>query len=181
MKTDKVDKNKKANKPYSRRKYWAAFAVGILWGVLITFICGFLYLRYSLIKVTPSRLEFMDTFQHLAANIPKQHPGWTVKPQTCVPPTAPDRSRLKIINLCNRKLAAELLRNPADRKVSAMIPCAMAIYEAQDGQVYVAKLNVGLIGWLLGGNPGRIFPKVVAPDQQRMLNDIKKYEPESKQ
>jgi len=52
--------------------------------------------------------------------------------------------------------------------VSAMIPCSLAVYE-KDGKTYVARMNVGLLGTLLGGTSAKVFPVYVATDQERMV------------
>jgi len=37
------------------------------------------------------------------------------------------------------------------RLVSAMMPCTISVYEKDDGNIYVAHMNAGLMGKVFGG------------------------------
>ena len=45
--------------------------------------------------------------------------------------------------LCNAKYAKNVLES--ETKMSAMMPCAWSIYEKNDGNTYISKMNIGLM------------------------------------
>lgn len=59
--------------------------------------------------------------------------------------------RVGSMNICNPRYASRILANDADRGVTAFMPLAIGVYEDKNGQVYVAQLNVGLLGRMFGG------------------------------
>ena len=59
--------------------------------------------------------------------------------------------RLGSMNICNPRYASRILANDADRGVTAFMPLAIGVYEGRSGQVYIARLNVGLLGMMFGG------------------------------
>ena len=59
--------------------------------------------------------------------------------------------RVGSMNICNPRYASRILANDADRGVTAFMPLAIGVYEDKNGQVYVAQLNVGLLGMMFGG------------------------------
>jgi uncharacterized protein (DUF302 family) len=64
------------------------------------------------------------------------------------------------------------MNDPASRKTAAMIPCSLAVYETAAGSVFVSRMNISLIGTILGGKAGRVFATQVAPDQEKMLEVV---------
>lgn len=53
--------------------------------------------------------------------------------------------------ICNPRYAAMILKDDSNKKVTAFMPLAIGVYEKADGQVYIAELNVGLLGMMFGG------------------------------
>ena len=155
------------------RKFWRIFAAGFLWGIVATFLGGAIYLRHALIQEVRSTAGgHPETVAALAARINRQ-PGWIASVGSgCAVPKIPDGSRLEQVKLCHREHAAALLADDASRKVATFIPCTFAVYEKGDGHTYIARLNVRLLGTLLGGAPGRIFPAKVEPEQAEILADL---------
>jgi uncharacterized protein (DUF302 family) len=151
---------------------WGMFAAGVLWGIALAFVFGVIYLRSSLIVERKSPFGFRETFAKLWMEA-KNTDGWVVKPVSCSLPQPRDGSKVAVMKLCHGKLAARLMDNPSSRDVSAMIPCSFAVYE-KDGTTYIARMNVGLLGALLGGNAAMVFQRNVEPDQVRMVESVVK-------
>lgn len=59
--------------------------------------------------------------------------------------------RVGSINVCNPRSASKILADEADRRVTAFMPLAIGVYEDKKGQVFVSRLNVGLMGMMFGG------------------------------
>ena len=47
-----------------------------------------------------------------------------------------------------------------------MMPCAFAVYEKSDGHIYVASMNVGIMGKVFGGEIDTTMSKVAQDDQK---------------
>jgi hypothetical protein len=155
------------------KKFWRIFAAGFLWGILFSFIFGVIYLRHALIREVRSTAgNHPETVAALAARINRQ-PGWIASVGSgCKVPKIPDGSRLEQVKLCHREYASALLQDDANRKVATFIPCTFAVYEKSDGNTYIARLNVRLLGALLGGVSGTVFPAKVEPEQAAILTDL---------
>ena len=61
------------------------------------------------------------------------------------------------INICNPRYASHILANDVDRGVTAFMPLAIGVYQDRNGQVYVARLNVGLLGRMFGGTIAEVM------------------------
>lgn len=157
----------------SYRKNLGIFAVGLLWGIALTFLFGVIFMRVSLIDERESELSFDELNAKLPVEVQKLK-GWTVQPVACGLPTPSDKTKIAVFKLCNRDYAQKMLDDPSSRKISSVIPCTFAIYEKPDGKAYIARMNVSLLGRLLGGEPGIIFPKKVTPEQEIMLKNLTK-------
>lgn len=153
------------------KKYLGAFFAGLLWGLVLMFIFSVTYLRRNVVLEYKSKYGFEDTVKKLADNVMATK-GWTVKVGGCNLPQAKDGCKMRLLKLCNLKYAEAMLADENDRKVSAIIPCSMAVYQKPDGKTYISRLNVSLVGRFLGGEPGIFFPNVIAPEQDAALKNI---------
>lgn len=57
----------------------------------------------------------------------------------------------QVLELCRPELANEILKRGAERIVSALMPCRLAVYRKPDGRTYISRLNSRLLSKLLGG------------------------------
>ena len=143
--------------------------LGILLGIAGTVFGGILYLRTHLIR--EYSLGTME-FSRLAAEIPsaaRSVEGWSATAAGCALPRPADGSPLQSFRFCNPNYAGELIRNESERKIAAILPCGIAFYTKSDGQVYASKLNLPLLGRILGGNAALLFPRNIEPDQLVIL------------
>jgi len=98
--------------------------------------------------------------------------GWIVRPDSCAIPKIKDGSKVYTMKLCQSEYAAKMIEPEDSRKILSVIPCTFAVYQKADGCTYVSRINVGLLGALMGGAPGKVFPEKVAPEQEGMLEGI---------
>jgi uncharacterized protein (DUF302 family) len=61
------------------------------------------------------------------------------------------------INICNPRHASKILADDKNRGVTAFMPVALGVYEDKKGQVFVSKLNVGLLGKMFGGTISEVM------------------------
>ncbi|MFW6163073.1 MAG: DUF302 domain-containing protein [Planctomycetota bacterium] len=79
---------------------------------------------------------------------------------------------MKLVELCHPDYASRVL---ADRRhLATMMPCALAVYEDDDGTVHVAKMNTGLMGTVFGGTVAEVMGGSVSRDEARMLAPVVK-------
>lgn len=150
------------------RKFIGGFAAGILWGVAMTFIAGTIYLRHSLVLEYECKADVAATVARVMENATRL-PSWQVQQVPCAIPMASDGSKIASLRLCNKDYARQLVEKPSDRRISAAIPCALSIYEKPDGKTYMARMNMPLLGRILGGVPAQLFPETIAPEQSYLL------------
>jgi len=153
-------------------RYIGAFLAGILWGGGIVFIFGVIFLRYSLVTEEKVPGTFDEVCSRLEGAITKNK-SWTFRKEICALPVLNDSSRLVVFKLCNKNYAEQMLNPPESRKVAAVIPCSFAVYE-KNGSTCIARMNVRLLGNLMGGIPGEVFPGKIAPEQKVMLDAARK-------
>ncbi|HBJ96203.1 MAG TPA: hypothetical protein DDZ11_07150 [Lentisphaeria bacterium] len=157
-----------------KRKELLCLALGVLLGVAVTLLAGVLYLRANLIQEIPLG---HGSFEALAAGVPgaaKSVDGWSATSAGCNLPRTPDGLPLQSFRFCNPDYARELLENETERRIAAILPCGIAFWRGSDGMVYASKLNMPLLGRLLGGTPAFVFPRRIEPDQREILRKIAK-------
>jgi uncharacterized protein (DUF302 family) len=78
--------------------------------------------------------------------------------------------QVRIVELCKAPYAKDvLLTNP---EVSTLMPCAWGVYKGEDGKVYIAGMNMGLMGKMFGGNIAKVMGGAVAKDEHNMLKAV---------
>jgi len=82
------------------------------------------------------------------------------------------KPRVKLVKLCKADYAKSVLTT--DRHVSCMMPCSMAVWESDDGKVYLSEMNMGLMAKMFGGNVAKIMGGKVVHDEEQMLEGLLK-------
>jgi uncharacterized protein (DUF302 family) len=67
--------------------------------------------------------------------------------------------RVCSMNVCNPRYVSQILKDDANRGVTAFMPLAIGVYEDKKGQVFVSQLNVGLLGMMFGGTIAAVMAK----------------------
>lgn len=65
--------------------------------------------------------------------------------------------RVCSVNVCNPRYVSQILADDANRGVTAFMPVAIGVYEDKRGQVFVSRLNVGLLGRMFGGTIAKVM------------------------
>ena len=96
---------------------------------------------------TQSKYSFDRTIEKLSETILKT--GWNISViidlQGSLSKSGIDILPVKSIELCNPKLASQLLLKSELRVYSCMLPCKISIYEKENGKTYLSLLNIELI------------------------------------
>lgn len=79
--------------------------------------------------------------------------------------------RIRVVEMCKASNSALILRD--DRRLAALMPCAIAVYEDDDGHVWVSRMNTRLVGRLIGGPGGRVLRHEMASAQAEVLSRLR--------
>lgn len=82
-----------------------------------------------------------------------------------------DVRNVKVFELCHPDHAEQILRESDERIVSAMMPCRIAIYEKDDGKVYISRMNSSLMASTMGGVIKKTM-SVAAAENEDILDAI---------
>lgn len=126
-------------------KYIAVLSVGLLAGILITFLAIFIVLPRQMFVVKESKFNFEDTITALAKSA--EASDWAIPQQYNLQATLKKKGfetePVVVISMCNPVLAEKILNSDRSRFVSAIMPCRLAVYES-DGKTYTSMLNAKL-------------------------------------
>ena len=147
---------------------WAG--LGLLWGAVLVFAAGIWFLRTTLIAERECPLPWETAISKFPEAVMK-NPGWTVRTVPCGLPVPVKGSRIAVFEICSRKYAGAILKDPDARKTAAVLPCKIAIYERGD-KTFIARLNGGVFMRLLGGTAAEVFTDGIRPEQSVMLNEM---------
>jgi uncharacterized protein (DUF302 family) len=150
-------------------------STGIIWGVagfiigiLITLILIWQLMPGMMIKEGRSPYDMEKTIAMVKQNA--EELGWKIPKvynfQKSISEAGEgDVGKITVIELCQPEYAHDLLKNPDSKFVSVLMPCAIAIYEKNDG-VYVSSMQVGTMGKIFGGNINTVMTRVSEDDHK---------------
>ncbi len=151
----------------------AGGAIGLVVGVkALAGQCGLM--KKMMFTVRKSRLDFEDTVAAIRESAIKN--GWEIPSvydlqQEYKKAGHEDMTRVKIIYFCNPHGGYRILKDDADKPMSVIMPAGVSVYEATDGQVYVAGINFELMSGMFGGTVREVLEEA-AGNYARTLQDI---------
>jgi uncharacterized protein (DUF302 family) len=108
--------------------------------------------REPMIIEVASPYGFEQTDQLMQQGIKSE--GWSVPKvydwQAIVKLAGVDVGPFKMYDLCKADYAAQILQHDQLRFISTLMPCATSVYTKQDGNTYVAYMNVNLLAQMFG-------------------------------
>lgn len=145
--------------------------VGLVVGVTLTLVAGWVLLPSIMIKETLSPYSTEETIRRITANAREK--GWVVSSvkglhQSISKNGGGQIAPLMLVNLCQADHAFTILQHDEYKKVSVFMPCTLSVYEKSDGQTYIATMNAGLLGKMFGGTVASVMGEA-AHDQQRFI------------
>lgn len=151
----------------SRIKMLIGAVIGFIVGVLFTAILGWNMMPGMMLNTAVSPHDFDTTVSTIEENARAE--GWKVPKiynfqKSIMDDGYDDVGRIKVLELCQPEYAEGLLKDDASKRVSVLMPCAIAVYETGDGEVHISSMNAGLMGKMFGGNVADAMGKVSADD-----------------
>jgi uncharacterized protein (DUF302 family) len=153
------------------------YAIGALVGIVAGAVLGGAALVVAMPKMMivtqESQLSFDETVAALERSIAER--GWVVSTVMDMNKSMAKHGvefgpRVKVIKLCNAKYAQSVLTT--DRHISTLMPCTFAVWEGDDGRVYLSRMNISLMAKMFGGNVAKVMGGQVARDEETMLSGI---------
>lgn len=149
--------------------------VGMLLGIALTAGAVWLVMPGLMVVEHESKLDFDATVAALEKAVKAE--GWVVSGVADMQKSLAKHGvtfprRVKVVKLCHPQYAGSVLRT--DRRMAALMPCSIAVYEDDDGTVRISKMNTGLMGKMFGGNVAQVMGEHVARDEAKMLDGIVK-------
>jgi len=149
--------------------------VGFLAGLVFVAILGWWAAPAMMFNERVSPFGFEETIariQHNIADDPElQAKGWALSglrnPARTVQAAGGNVLPVMMIEVCSPKYSKPVLREDAVRFVSILMPCKVSVYKKNDGKVYIATMNAGLMG--------NFFGPVVADVMRQVSEDQKKF------
>jgi len=123
------------------------------------------------------KLGFDETVAALEKRIPEH--GWVISGdqpidmnKSMAKHDVTFKPRVKLVKLCEAEYAKSVLTT--DRHISCLMPCSMAVCEADDGKVYLSEMNMALMAKMFGGNIAKVMGEKVVHDEEEMLQGLLK-------
>jgi uncharacterized protein (DUF302 family) len=120
-----------------------------------------------------SKLNYGETITALSEALIKKQ-GWDVLNVNDFQKRTKDfvtLERVGSIDICNPRYVSKILAEDQNRGVTAFMPLDLGVYEDKKGQVFVSKLNIGLLGKMFGGTISKVMG-TAGKDLSEVVNSV---------
>ena len=149
--------------------------LGLLAGIILTGAIIWLSAPKLMINVHQSNYGFDKTIELITGAV--KGTAWKIPTvhnlQKSLIKGGHDMTRLTIVELCHPHYAFDVLQKDSNKKISAIMPCRMGIYETKDGSVYLAEMNVSLLSKMFGGDVATAMSKISKENKEMFKSIIK--------
>ncbi len=145
----------------------------IVIGMLLMGVGVWIMMPKMMLTTYKSKSDFNETVEKLIAAI-KSKGDWKVTKEFDFQKNIHDAGHDKIekvgsIAICNPKYASMILSEEPNRKVTAIMPITLGVFENKTGQVFISELNIGMMGMIFGGTIARVM-KIAGKDVTEIIN-----------
>lgn len=136
----------------------SVFIIGLITGNVIALFAIIFFLPKQMFVVNESKFDFEETLKIIEESAAENH--WSIPHQYDLQATMNKNGfnvqPVKVISLCKPEHAFQILSTNNVRKISALMPCRVAVYE-KEGKTYVSMLNAGLLSKFLGNKVSEVM------------------------
>jgi len=148
-------------------------ASGIVIGFVLCGIIIYSIMPSMMIVTKQSTMSFDETINTLKKQVEEN--GWVVSGVSDVNKSLASHGvqftpKVKLFNLCKPEFAKSILAS--DRYISTMMPCTFGVWQGDDGNVYISKMNMKLMAKMFGGNIAKVMGGDVAHDEEQILSGL---------
>ena len=136
------------------------FIIGLVLGLIIMAFMVKIMMPKMMFATFKSKLDFDETVSSLEKSAKKN--GWTIPEirdlqQDYIEDGLEDMTKIKILYFCNPQGGYNILKDDDYKKMSVMMPMGVSVYEANDGQVYIAAMNIGFMSMMFSGSVKKVL------------------------
>lgn len=121
--------------------------IGVFSGLVIGLLAAYLIFPSLMFREDKYSTDFDETVAKMEQAIEAQ--GWKTPAihdlQATMQKFGHDVRKVKVLEICNPDLAYQVLNHSEERIVSSMMPCRIAIYEKEDGSIWISRMNSGFL------------------------------------
>ncbi|MBN1253469.1 MAG: DUF302 domain-containing protein [Bacteroidales bacterium] len=125
---------------------------GLILGIILMGAVIYNMAPSMMILVDESKYDFEQTTIELEKSIKEN--GWSMPAvhdlQKSMKKFGHDIKSVKVYELCHPTHANKILQADDERSVASLMPCRVAIYEKNDGNTYISRMNSGLMAKTMG-------------------------------
>jgi uncharacterized protein (DUF302 family) len=148
--------------------------IGLVLGIILTFVMIMKSFPGMMIQTFKSNLDYSETVRMIEKKAVEN--GWAVAKiynmeKRMKKAGFEDAARVKIIELCHVQHSNDILSVEDDMYIAAIMPCRVAVYEKKNGDVFISKMNIGLMSKFFGDNVEEVMGQV-AEEDENILKDI---------
>lgn len=145
--------------------------IGLVGGGLVTGLLFWKMMPSMMLKVKPSNRSFEETVAQIESKALAK--GWQVPKiydlQNSLHEAGYNQfGRLKIVSMCQPDHAHKILSIEDNKKIAAMMPCRVGVFEGADGKTYISQMNIGLMSKMFGGTIEEVMGKVAEEEHEMM-------------
>ncbi len=145
---------------------------GVVLGIALTGVAGWNMAAGLMFNEYESPFGMEETVARVQHNIIATGNGWALSgirnPAKAVQSDGGNVLPVMMVEACSTKYSGPILKDDSVRYLSILMPCKVTVYKKNDGKIYIATMNAGLIGQMFGPLVGDIMSKV-AQDQKKFL------------
>ena len=158
-------------------KNLGASFIGLVVGAIITGMIMLISAPSMMLTTHESKLGFNETVEAITSAV-EEDGEWKIPithdlQKSLVTAGHEDMTKIKVIELCHPDYAYEVLKNDVDKRVSAIMPCRIGIYEDSAGKVFISEMNTSLVSKIFGGNIKKVMGSVAEEQFEFIKNIIK--------
>lgn len=79
--------------------------------------------------------------------------------------------KVSVLSICQPEYSFNILQEDENKKIAAIMPCRIGVYEDKEGDVYLTRMNIGLFSKVFPGTIGEIL-KLVAQDDEKIVKCV---------
>lgn len=145
---------------------------GVVLGLLLSMGLAYSMMSKLMFTETLSPFGFEETVARIQHNIQNTGNGWELaglrNPARAVQGDGGNVLPVMMIEACSTLYSKPILRDDTVRFLSILMPCKISVYKKNDGNIYIATMNAGLMGKMFGPLVGGVMSQV-AQDQKKFL------------
>ena len=121
--------------------------IGLIAGAIIALLVIFFSAPSLMLKENKSKHDFETTLAEIEKSVESM--GWKIPHvndlQATMHKFGKDVRQVKVYEICHPDHAYKILNQDDERIVSSLMPCRIAVYEKSSGDVYLSRMNSGLM------------------------------------